>query len=52
MLRKTWREFGAFRSRIAAEPYDRIIDAQGLIRSAMLARLARRDPVALKLAAE
>ena len=38
---ETWREFGVFRARIAAAPYDRIIDAQGLIRSAMLARLAR-----------
>jgi heptosyltransferase-1 len=37
---ETWREIGAFRSRIAAAPYDRIIDAQGLIRSAILARLA------------
>ncbi|HXQ16930.1 MAG TPA: lipopolysaccharide heptosyltransferase I [Caulobacteraceae bacterium] len=37
---ETWREFGLFRSRIGAAPYDRIIDAQGLIRSAMLARLA------------
>ena len=37
---ETWREFGAFRSRIAEAPYDRIIDAQGLIRSALLARLA------------
>jgi heptosyltransferase-1 len=37
----TWREFGVFRARIAGAPYDRIIDAQGLIRSAMLARLAR-----------
>ena len=37
----TWREFGATRSAIAARPYDRIIDAQGLIRSALLARLAR-----------
>lgn len=37
----TWREFGAFRSRVGAVRYDRIIDAQGLIRSAMLARLAK-----------
>jgi heptosyltransferase-1 len=37
----TWREFAAFRERIARSPYDRIIDAQGLIRSALLARLAR-----------
>jgi heptosyltransferase-1 len=37
----TWREFGVFRSRVGGAPYDRIIDAQGLIRSAMLARLAK-----------
>jgi heptosyltransferase-1 len=36
----TWREFGAFRYAIRQKRYDRIIDAQGLIRSAMLARLA------------
>jgi len=38
---ETWREFGVFRSRVGGARYDRIIDAQGLIRSAMLARLAR-----------
>jgi heptosyltransferase-1 len=37
----TWREFGEFRSQVGGVRYDRIIDAQGLIRSAMLARLAR-----------
>jgi heptosyltransferase-1 len=37
----TWREFGVFRSRVGGLRYDRVIDAQGLIRSAMLARLAR-----------
>lgn len=37
----TLREFGVFRSRIGGPRYDRIIDAQGLIRSAMLARLAK-----------
>ncbi|HZZ90554.1 MAG TPA: lipopolysaccharide heptosyltransferase I, partial [Caulobacteraceae bacterium] len=37
----TWREFGVFRGRIAGMGYDRIVDAQGLIRSALLARLAR-----------
>ena len=37
----TWTEFGAFRHAITQKPYDRIIDAQGLIRSALLARLAR-----------
>ena len=38
--RDTWREFGAFHHAIRQKRYDRIIDAQGLIRSAMLARLA------------
>jgi heptosyltransferase-1 len=37
----TWREFGVFRSRVGGVRYDCIIDAQGLIRSAMLARLAK-----------
>jgi heptosyltransferase-1 len=37
---QTWREFGAFRRAVAERPYERIIDAQGLIRSALLARLA------------
>ncbi|MEJ0065065.1 MAG: lipopolysaccharide heptosyltransferase I [Caulobacteraceae bacterium] len=36
----TWREFGVFRSRVGGVRYDRVIDAQGLIRSALLARLA------------
>ena len=36
----TWSEFGAFRHAITQKRYDRIIDAQGLIRSALLARLA------------
>ena len=38
---ETWRAFGAFRASVGEAPYDRIIDAQGLIRSAMLARFAR-----------
>jgi heptosyltransferase I len=38
---ETRREFGAFRAAVSEARYDRIIDAQGLIRSAMLARLAR-----------
>jgi len=37
----TWTEFGAFRHAVRQKRYDRIIDAQGLIRSALLARLAR-----------
>jgi heptosyltransferase I len=38
---ETWREFGVFRSRVGGARYDRVIDAQGLIRSALLARLAK-----------
>jgi len=38
---ETRREFGAFRVAVGEGRYDRIIDAQGLIRSAMLARLAK-----------
>ena len=37
---ETRREFGAMRRAIGAERYDRVIDAQGLIRTAMLSRLA------------
>jgi heptosyltransferase-1 len=37
---ETWRAFADFRRAVAERPYDRIIDAQGLIRSALLARLA------------
>jgi heptosyltransferase-1 len=37
---ETWRAFAAFRDGVAERPYDRIIDAQGLIRSALLSRLA------------
>jgi heptosyltransferase-1 len=37
----TWREFAAFRHAVRQKPYDRIIDAQGLIRSALMARIAR-----------
>jgi heptosyltransferase-1 len=37
----TWREFDTFRRRINVLRYDRIIDAQGLIRSALVARLAK-----------
>jgi heptosyltransferase-1 len=39
--RMTWREFTAFRERISWNRYDHIVDAQGLIRSALLARMAR-----------
>lgn len=37
----TRREFGAMQTAIRGAPYDRVIDAQGLIRTAVLSRLAR-----------
>lgn len=36
-----WRELAACRRTLAAQPYDLIIDTQGLIKSALIARLAR-----------
>lgn len=38
-----WRsgEIAAFRKELAREPYDLVIDAQGLIKSALIARMAR-----------
>ncbi|WP_300451632.1 lipopolysaccharide heptosyltransferase I [Accumulibacter sp.] len=37
----TWREIGAFRRRISAERYDVVLDTQGLLKSALITRLAR-----------
>ena len=36
----TWREIAAFRRQIAAKPYAAVIDTQGLVKSALLARRA------------
>lgn len=36
----TWREFGALRAALREERYDRVIDTQGLAKSALLASLA------------
>lgn len=36
----TWREIRALRAALAAERYDFVIDTQGLVKSALLARLA------------
>ncbi|MGH8739132.1 MAG: lipopolysaccharide heptosyltransferase I, partial [Burkholderiales bacterium] len=55
-----WREFGAFRRALGAERYDFVIDSQGLLKSALLARLAHgerhgldrqsaREPLAARL---
>ena len=56
----TWREIGAFRKHLGQMPYDAILDTQGLIKSALIARQARgrrygyaaevaREPLALSL---
>jgi heptosyltransferase I len=55
-----WREIAAVRRRLAAEPYDAVIDAQGLVKSALIARAAAgprhgmdrasaREPLAARL---
>ncbi|MBI2310876.1 MAG: lipopolysaccharide heptosyltransferase I [Betaproteobacteria bacterium] len=36
-----WRELGALRRGLGAESYDLILDTQGLVKSALIARLAR-----------
>lgn len=38
--RTTWQEFSAFRKQLQSEPYDLILDCQGLIKSALLSLLA------------
>lgn len=38
--REVWREIAAFRASLAAERYDAVIDTQGLLKSALIARLA------------
>jgi heptosyltransferase-1 len=58
--RDTWREVGAVRRLFAAEPYDIVVDTQGLIKSALIARSAdgerhgynarsAREPLAARL---
>jgi lipopolysaccharide heptosyltransferase I len=37
----TWREVGAFTAAMRAQTHETVIDAQGLVRSAMIARFAR-----------
>ena len=37
----TWREIGRFRQGLRARQYDAIVDTQGLLRSALIARAAR-----------
>src|SRR5207253_2989159 len=38
---QTWREVRAFMSAMRAQPHETVIDAQGLLRSALIARFAR-----------
>jgi heptosyltransferase-1 len=38
--RATWSEMAEFRARLAGEAYDAVIDTQGLLKSALVARLA------------
>lgn len=37
----TWREISAFRAGLQAESYDLVIDTQGLLKSALITRMAR-----------
>lgn len=39
--RRTWREIGSLRKRLAGAAYDFAIDTQGLLKSALITRLAR-----------
>lgn len=41
--RETWREIASFRRLLRPQAYDKVIDAQGLIRSAIIARAARGE---------
>lgn len=40
LSRTTWKEIGEFRQSVGAEPYDAVIDLQGLVKSAVIARAA------------
>ncbi len=39
----TWREIARFRARLRGRSFDKVIDTQGLIRSAIMARVARGE---------
>lgn len=41
--RATWREIGDFNTRLREPEFDKVIDTQGLIRSAIIARLAQGE---------
>ena len=38
--RSIWKEISSFRAALAAQPYDAVIDTQGLLKSALIARCA------------
>ncbi len=40
VLASTWSELAAFRARLKAEPYDHVIDTQGLVKSALVTWMA------------
>ena len=40
----TWREMAAFRRELQADAYDLVVDTQGLIKSGLIARLAKLAP--------
>lgn len=44
LSRDTWAEWSAFKSQLRETPYDAVIDLQGLIKSALVARLAELAP--------
>jgi heptosyltransferase-1 len=43
LKRETWKEIAAFRRLLRPSAFDKVIDAQGLIRSAIIARAARGE---------
>jgi heptosyltransferase-1 len=38
---KTWREMSAFKKQVSQQPYDLVIDTQGLVKSAVMASFAK-----------
>ena len=43
LKRETWKEIATFRRLLRPSAFDKVIDAQGLIRSAIIARAARGE---------
>lgn len=41
---KTWQEFLSFRKNLQAQPYDVVIETQGLLKSALVCALAKKTP--------